>query len=529
MRLSAVAMTVTMVMACSKKQNDNGDYLNAVPENAMVLMYVDGYQMMQKTGLLEEFAAYRDIAANMAPNAVDDEYADFVQSIVRDFDNTGIATTAPVYAAVNALSENEFQVVAVAKVGDKGKLDKLVEIANDNGAEIETEQIDGCTIIFQEYGTCVGYNSSTLALVAGDGDCKQVVINTLKSAYTPRATELPDFKNYDLGMYYDIEKFVELAKATDRDLAEQCEMYADTDIFGDGMIGGLTFKPGHITLDFNMIGLSDAAKAKMETFYSHDVTNDYLKYLPVDTYAVLNGYFDGRAVWDMAMSMPAVKAQLEQLKQYQSEQAWQESMDMAKNILYSFDGDATMALNRIGDSYGEADVKASAMMTVTNDYIISLFGQYKNILGDSLTQVGATEYRVDLGDMAVNFGQQGSMLYASTEGIPSPVARSAADASWVKDIANAKYYLAVNLRKLFADPMVNTMMWREVYNDRHIGDAVRNLIGLLDYSYMRNSDDLTGAYIDIVMRNSHDNALKQIVDTILPVVMENIPINALLQ
>lgn len=529
MRLSVVAAAVTMVMACSKEKADNGNYLNAVPENAVVLMYVDGYQMMQKTGLLEEFKSYRDMAANMAPNFVDKNYADFVQSIVLDLDNTGIATTAPVYAAVNMLSGDKAQVVMVAKIGDKGKFDKFVEMAKDNGADIKTEQVGGNTIIFEERGTCVGYNSSTLVAAAGDGDCQAAVINALNSAYTPRATELPDFKNYDLGMYYDIEQLVALGlENAPRDLAQQMKMYTDMSMFGDGMISGLTFKPGHITLDFCMIGLSDEAKARAEAFYSQNVTNEYLKYLPADTYAVLNGYLDGHAIWDMAMSMPAVKAQLDQMKNYQSEEQWQESMDMVKNIFYCFDGDMTMALNRIGDSYGDLDVKASAMMTVNNDYIISQFNMYKGLLGDVIAQTGENDYRADLGDITAYFGQQGSMLYASTDGMPAPVSRSADEAKWRKDVETAKYYFVVNLRKLFADPMVNTMMWREVYNDRKTGDVARNIVNLLDYAYMRNID-VTGAYIDIVLLNSNDNALKQIVGAVQPTVMQNFDFGALLR
>ncbi|MDE7128821.1 MAG: hypothetical protein K2O07_00615, partial [Alistipes sp.] len=94
-RLSAVAMALTMVMACSKENAGNGDYINAIPENATAIMYIDGYQMMQKTELLDQFKTIRQIAAKQAPNLVGKANADFVESIILALDNTGIATTEP--------------------------------------------------------------------------------------------------------------------------------------------------------------------------------------------------------------------------------------------------------------------------------------------------------------------------------------------------------------------------------------------------------------------------------------------------
>ena len=526
-RLSAVAMALTMVMACSKENAGNGDYINAIPENATAIMYIDGYQMMQKTELLDQFKTIRQIAAKQAPNLVGKANADFVESIILDLDNTGIATTEPIYAAVTAKSTDDAEIVVLAKVCDKGKLDRLVALANENGAGLEIENTDGCTIVLNEDGACIAYNDAAI-VIAGESDSnyRQLAINTLKSAYTPRTTALPDFKNYDIGVYVDTRKLLELGVKADRDFAAQYEQYINTDMFGDGVISGLTFNPGHILLDCNIIGMSDEMKARFESAYSNKVTNEYLKYLPVDTYVVLSSYFNGKQTWDMIMDMPMVKDQLEQAKQYTTEEEWQESMDMANKVFDSFDGDVVMALNRIGNSYGDTDIKASAIMTVNNDYIISLFEMYKAIFGDTITQTGNNAYCADLGDMTAYFGQQGSMLYASTEGVPAPVSRSAADAAWVSDIDTARFFMVVNLRKIFADPLVNTMMWREVYNDRTAGDVARSLINLLDYAYMRDVD-FNSSILDIVLLNRTDNALKQIVDAIQPAVMQNVDLNAL--
>lgn len=528
-RLSAVAMAVTMVMACSKEKAGNGDYLNAVPEDATAIVYIDGYQMIQKSGLLDQIKPFRELAANQAASMAGKDNADFAKSVVLDLDNSGIATTEPIYAAVTVQPQAEnVEAVIIAKVSDKNKFDKLVAMANDNGAELEVENTDGCTILLSEEEACVAYNDAAIVIAAGDDtDCRQLAINTLKAAYTPRATALPEFKGYDAAVYLDSKKLVDLAKS-DYNFREACEMYGDNiEMLGEGMICGLTFKPGRIALDGTVLGLSDKALATYESFYPHEVTNEYLKYLPADTYAVMSGYFNGKNIWDMVMNMPAVQEQLDQIKESLSEEIWQESMETAKNIFYGFDGDATMALNGIGNSNGDADVKASAMMTVVNDSVISLFEQYRGMLEDVVEQTGENSYRANMGDVTAYFGQQGSMLYASTEGVPAPVSPSAESAVWVKEIAGAKYFLAANLREIFADPLVNTMMWREVYNDRDMGDVARNLIDLLDYAYWRNKDIDTTIF-EIVLRNSTDNALKQIVDTILPVVMQNFNITGVL-
>lgn len=534
MRLSIVAAAVTMFTACSKEKADEGDYLNAIPENATAIIYVDGYQMVQKSGLLDQIKSIRPAAAKQIANLVDKKYSDFAESIALDLDNTGIATSEPIYMAITANGiDDDAEVVIVAKVVDKGKVDKIVEIMKENGMDIPVETVDGCTVISDDE-SCFGYNESTFVLAAGSWhkDFRQLAVNTLKAAYTPRQTALPDFKNYDMATYLDTHKLFELAKEqADENNPELSAIYDQyTDMLSEGMIIGLTFNPGHIVLNCDMLGVSDKLKQMSESIYSHSTTNEYLKYLPIDTYAVLNGYLDGKQVFDTVMGTPVMQEQLDQIKEDQSEEDWQEAMDLAKQICYGFDGDVTMALNRIGSNVtDETDVKASIMATVNDDTIISLFNLYKGLFGDGITQTGDNQYSARLDETTTAyFGQQGSMLYASTEGVPAPVSRSAADAAWVKDVEGAKAFLAVNLRKLFADPYVNTMMWREVYNDRHVGDLVRNLINLLDYAYVRDVDTAKGI-LDIVLLDRNDNALKQIVDTILPVVMQNVPIDALLQ
>lgn len=529
-RLSAVAMAVTMVMACSKEKAGNGDYLNAVPEDATAIVYIDGYQMIQKSGLLDQIKPFRELAANQAANMAGKDNADFAKSVALDLDNSGIATTEPIYAAVTVQPQaDEAEIVVIAKVSDKSKFDKLVAMANDNGAELEVENTDGCTILLSEEEACVAYNDAAIVIAAGDDtDCRQLAISTLKAAYTPRATALPEFKGYDAAVYVDSKKLIDLAK-NNYNLREAYEMYSDNiDMFGEGIISGLTFKPGRISINGAILGLSNDALAKYESLYSHEVTNEYLKYLPADTYAVSSLYFDGEKIYNMTMNMLSAQGQLDTIKEDVSEEVWQESIELVKNIFYGFDGDATMALNGIGNSNGDADVKASVMMTVVNDSVISLFEQYRGMLGDVVEQTGENSYRANMGDVTAYFGQQGSMLYASTEGVPAPVSPSAESAVWVKEIDGAKYFLAANLREIFADPLVNTAMWSEVYSGRQTGDVARNLVELLDYAYMRNTTDIVSYIFEIVLRNSTDNALKQIVDTILPVVMQNFNITGVL-
>lgn len=535
MRLSIVATAVTMFMACSKEKTEEGNYLNAIPENATAIMYVDGYQMVQKSGLLDQIKPIRPAAAKQVANMVDKNYSKFAEEIILDFDNTGIATSEPMYMAITTTDiDNDTEAVIVAKVLDKGKVDRIVDIMKENGMEIGVETTDGCTIVSMNNDVfCIGYNESTfvLASVSRNKNSRQLAVNTLKAAYTPRQTELPDFKDYDMATYIDVNKVLELAKTQlndEPDLSAVCDQYAGASF--EGMILGLTFNPGHILLNCNLLGLSDESKEMTESICSHSTTNEYLKYLPIDTYAVLNGYIDGKQIFDTIMGIPALQEQIDQMKENESEEDWQQTMDLTKQICYSFDGDMTMAVNSIGSNVtDETDVKASIMATVKDDSVMSLFNIYKGILGDGITQTGDNQYRTRLDDpTTAYFGQLGSMLYVSTDGVPAPAPRSAADAAWVKDIEGAKAFVVVNLRKLFADQYINTMMWREIYNDRQVGDIVRNLINMLDYAYVRDTDTANGV-LDIVLLDQNDNALKQIVDTILPVVMQNIPLGTLLQ
>ena len=106
MRLTIVAMAVTAMAACSKK---NGyavsSYLNAIPEDAMLVQYVDGYGILQKSGLLQDFAPLRDVGAAQVAGMLEEEDASYVKGIMGDFDRMGIATSKPMYAAVTMLSE----------------------------------------------------------------------------------------------------------------------------------------------------------------------------------------------------------------------------------------------------------------------------------------------------------------------------------------------------------------------------------------------------------------------------------------
>ncbi len=521
MRLTIVAMAVTAMAVCSKK---NGyavsSYLNAIPEDAMLVQYVDGYGILQKSGLLQDFAPLRDVGAAQVAGMLEEEDASYVKGIMGDFDRMGIATSKPMYAAVTMLSEEEVSVVLLAEVLDRAEVDRLVEFVRKNGVEIATENVDDCTLMVVERDEefMVGYNESTLAIVSGEGiDIRANLLDVLKSARTPRKTALPDFSGKDMATYLDLDECIALASRIDESDEDMAELYARMLDEEASLVLGLTFETGRIAVTAAVEGIKEEFLAKYEN--TGVVSNEYLKYLPRDVYAVMGSNMNGKLVFDSIMEMPEIKKNIDQIKQYVGEQMWDMGMEIAKNGFYSLNGDFMAALTSVSQNPEQVDVKVAAFSTVDNDYILSTLMTY--LPAGMYTQLGDKQYLADVDGMSIWFGQQDRMLYASNISAPAVMPVSAQSAAWTADVEGARSYMAVNLRALFGDPYVAAQMQREVYSDRQAGAMAREIVGLLDYAFARDRS-MTSGDLDIIFVNRDVNSLKQIVDVAKPALMGNL-------
>ena len=141
-RLSVVALAIAAMVACGDKKGV--DYTNIIPEHPMVLVEVDGYKTLDEAGLIDLVAPYREQAAALLGS----QAGELVKNIILDVNNTGIETEAPMFLFVTG-EENveEMTVVAVAKVGDKAKVDELVAFVEENIGEIRKKEKTGAVVI----------------------------------------------------------------------------------------------------------------------------------------------------------------------------------------------------------------------------------------------------------------------------------------------------------------------------------------------------------------------------------------------
>ena len=210
---------------------------------------------------------------------------------------------------------------------------------------------------------------------------------------------------------------------------------------------------------------------------------------------------------------------------------------IACDAIESIDGDLTLAVEDIEgkyDSYYDSfydeyhanaslqSVSASAIIDVRDDYIISNLGQF---IGGFLHRQDNRHYSGSFSGLDISIGQDDNVFHAGINTTYTLKHDSAADAEWFPYVENSLSYVVVDIDNLMDYSYIkaaNKMLMNDM--DSVTRDVYAQYIELCDYAYI-SQPNLTEMEVVITLKDDDTNALKQIVDVIMPVLMNEIMTN----
>lgn len=504
---AAVAMS-TLFVGCKEEE----------PTRALesdVVVYLDGKQVLDKSGLLEQVAPMMGLIAENV--AMEFEAADqqFVKAVMDNLDNTGITFSKPFYINVNIDEFGEPENAAlIAKVNNSGDVDHLLELL---GVEAERE---GGDRIFSLDGAVAGYNNSRLVVAVSDSESKSY--DYLKHVLSSADEDLSIFGKRDIGIYANAHTIMELIKNSNIASIQSLEMYgfegeveeleAQNRQIDDYMstmepdaylLAGLAFEPGRIVLDMDVEGFPD------NNNLAKKVSNDNLAYIPGTTWAVANLGVNGAALAEQLSTLITPE-----LLGVEDGGELGMVMSIVEDVVSSFAGDITIALNNYREGYYGSVVDAIAMIDVKDDYIINNLATYAPFMGVELEREGKNQYSLSV-DYAnsLYIGQTKDTFYVGVNSIPEALSNSAARARWYGDVNNTYGYVVVdanNLIKKFRDDL-----------QVELGYQAMEIVDMLDYAYLSFPTTKTFE-LALALKDKHTNSLEQIADLVMAVVGDDL-------
>ena len=559
----ATVVALAAVLVGCGKDSDKGDYKCAVPNEAAVVVRFDINQVLVKSGLKSELI-------NMLRSKLRQEGApEMFVNMASDLRNTGIDVEAPMYAFTQFVDDDNVFVGIVAKTYDKELLDKVVAFVPNFPKSEES----GCTYLHIEDDVAFAYNE--VAVVFGgvsplvskvnyygeylavarthkNIDLKPLLIGALKDAANcSGGAVLPAYEGNDVAACLKVEPILKAAKeladaelkyASSRKRAEVYSALHLAEAAKSGRIDvALNFADGSVSLDAMASGFP-----KPEGLQLEPCSNENLKDISANAWAVANLPIDGAMLADVITKMLENHPELQgALDAALGRELNNRSMNVDavvksfKNVVLasisSIKGDLTIALNSYSEEqywdpncgdYGvyrtRANVDALAMVNVTNENIIKVVDAVQAFANTGLEQNGYNCYRAVVDGVGVNFGLDQKQLYAKTDYI-SYVETPATSASWYSAVQGSYGYVVVNLSSLLADPNIkreveDALSYKYGYSSSY-GSAIK-LVKSLDYLLL-TAPTPNSLSLQLVLKNKKENALKQIVNEVKPLVNNN--------
>lgn len=493
---AAVAMSVLFV-GCAKDSTTR-------PLESDVVVYFDGKQALDKSGLMEQILPMTGLMSEAISMEVKPEDKEFVKSLVDDLDNTGITFSKPFYMNMDLdeLGEPE-RMAVIAKVHNAANMDRLMQLL-----EMECKKV-GEERFFEMDNVLVGYNNQRLAAVATINPYEGE--KYLKYLLSSLDEDLSVFGKRDLGLYVDAHAFVGLIKSANMSQIETLEYYGYTEevealkaqnlqfdeyvatMAPDAhVVAGLTFDPGRIVFDMDVVGIPN------NNDISKQVNNEHLNSIPDTAWLVANMGVNGEA---LAAQLPTMfTAELLDVE----EAEFGMIMAIATEIVKGFAGDVTIALNSFKENYYGAVVDAIAMIDVNDTYMIDNVGLVAPFAGVGLQSDGKNKYSFDIDRSNTGYlGQKDGTFYVGVNSEFEKISASAVKARWFADVKNSYGYMVVDAKNLVQE-------FRSDIIDEG-GYELMEVVGMLDYAYI--SCPTTKSFeFALVLNDKNTNALAQIVN-----------------
>ena len=513
-------VAIVAIVACSVEPKRE-------PISSDFALYLDGYQLVEKSGLLEQFTeSNRLMIASTASSQVSAENAEFLKSVVVDLDNSGLSLTKPAYALLNFdETTEEADLTAVVEVHNVESVDKLMATLSDllvhQGEEPLTLSREGDNryVDLGEESTLVGYNESRMVVCVKNDELKLFVDTALDA---PLA-DLEPFGERDFALYINNHRMMDIAQ----------KMYAEQLVYNDveaqnmvnyitkyraslaeesSTIIGLAFEKGEIVLDSKAEGVNSE-----EFGWVKSANGNNLQYLPKDALALINLSLNGEGLMSFVNEVLTDEF-IASLGMDTNE--FNAGMAIATDAISSIDGDITIALNKLDGvvyhGYPQpSNVEAIMLADVKDSYIIdnvALFG------GAFLTRTADGNYTLPLSRaMRINLGQNENTLFAGVNASLTEQNPSAKEARWAEIVEGAYgSCILVDVEQMMRTKFINDLFALTLEGLNEPADAItEQILALSDYFYARAMDSTSGEIV-WVFDNKDTNSLRQISDIVMP-------------
>lgn len=499
--LAAVAVS-TLFVGCQQEQ----------PTRALesdLVVYFNGKQVLEKSGLLEQIEPLRNLMAAGVAQEFDGDDQKFVEGVVKNLDNSGITFSKPFYMNMNFSDNGEPENVAIiAKVNNAGNVDHLFEMLG-----LEINERKGNNRMINAGEAVIGYNNSRIALVV-DMNAMGESYDFLQRVLSSADEDLSIFGKRDMGLYVNAHAIMEVVKNSNLEQSdilqsmglyyEAEEVLAQNEQISEYMaeldpeaylLAGLTFEPGRIVVDMDAEGFPDNNLSKK-------VSNDNLAYIPGTAWAVANMGVNGAAVAEQIATLvtPEVLG-VEEGAEFGM------IMSVVEDVLNSFAGDVTLALNSYREGYYGPVVDAIAMIDVKDNYIISNLSTYAPYAGVQLEREGKNQYALNIDySNDLHIGQTDNTFYVGVNSLPEKLSNSAAKARWFGDVNNTYGYLVVD---------ANNLIKKFRYDlQAELGYEAMEVVDMLDYAYLSFPTTKTFEFA-LALKDRNTNAFAQIADLLI--------------
>lgn len=512
-QMMALVVACVALVSCGGEQAKKGEYTNIIPEKAIALVEINGYEVVSESGILEFIEPLREEIAESLQDAAGGVA---LKSLVLDLDNSGIATTAPMYIFVEGNSIENIKVVAVAKVNDKKKLDQLVSFITDEVTDEVKCTKSGNNNIISFAGVedaKIAYNSSAIVAVATIAEHTSLDNNTvsqiLDRSLTPRKTKFqPSNANLAIHAWAD-PIFALIEKSEIQNMNDD-----EVEIFNNiaGLLKGakvsclVKLEEGKAKSSLSLTGIkSEELKQIIDAIGK--VNGDFNSLVAKSALAVLDINISEELIelvnpllgaWGENIEQRLEKTQEELKNTFDEwEQEWlrddlttlEEEYTAYEKItamLNSMGGDITMALNnlKIDEDFELQALKALAAVKTKNADIYDIFREGLLALGaegynPDITNMELFENGIDFKLSLANKDDKATVLTINDNG--GEKNPSMTEATWYNAVKGKNGFLVFDIAEIvkqirFKDLLYNMML----NNDDYYYD---------DYYYEYNDDE----------------------------------------
>ena len=497
--------------------------------DALCFYYLNLDQIAKKGAFDTHFSAEQRklIASALKTEVEKPEMAQQLESIMTDINHSGIDFTKPIYCYMDSIESGYVCIAEVLSDNQIGESLKLLSALYD--IDINLEEIDGIHYAKWLNNIAIGYTDDRFIAVVNSKNSD----TTLAEALTKNLADLTIFGESDMASYINLNKALNaietsLNEPTNATTTQCQQLIADfrTRLTPEAnILTTATFESGRATIDQRING---ADLSGYNEFF-HKGENNHLNYLSNNVIAVANLGINGTTLAKLFNEIINNEA-VRRYANFGNEMAIY--LAVANDVMESIKGDVTIALETLDGKIVEkvdyywggtqlapsiSNLKASAMVDVADSYIISNIPYFTMGL---LRKVGDNHYNTKLGNYNFTLQQNESgLLFAGVNTKLEPATAPVTEKTWATELENSLGYIVVDFDNLTTSTFIESASKRLLDSETY---ALYNTFApILSYAYVAALESDHNQAV-ISFDNQQENALKQLSDLILPIVIDEI-------